>query len=58
MAVVPAQKGADKALDRFLSWDEMSQLLRLLNVADIASPINPDFSRLIKLCLYTGGQRP
>lgn len=58
VAVVPAQKGADKALDRFLSWDELAQLLRLLNVTDIACPINPDFSRLALLCLYTGGQRP
>lgn len=58
VAVVPAQKGADKALDRFLSWDELAQLLRLLNVPDIACPINPDFSRLTRLCLHTGGQRP
>lgn len=58
VTVVPAQKGADKALDRFLSWDELAQLLLLLNVTDIACPINPDFSRLARLCLYTGGQRP
>lgn len=58
VTVVPAQKGADKALDRFLSWDELAQLLLLLNVSDIACPINPDFSRLARLCLYTGGQRP
>nr|MBG6241215.1 DUF4102 domain-containing protein [Candidatus Symbiopectobacterium sp. Dall1.0] len=58
VSVVPAQKGADKALDRFLSWDELTQLLRLLNVDDIACPINPNFSRLALLCLYTGGQRP
>ena len=58
VAVVPAQKGADKALDRFLSWDELAQLLLLLNVSDITCPINPDFSRLARLCLYTGGQRP
>ncbi|MCL2892513.1 tyrosine-type recombinase/integrase [Brenneria tiliae] len=58
VAVVPAQKGADKALDRFLSWDEVAQLLWLLNVPDIACPINPDFSRLTRLCLHTGGQRP
>ncbi|KGA40733.1 tyrosine-type recombinase/integrase [Pectobacterium odoriferum] len=58
VSVVPAQKGADKALDRFLSWDELTQLLQLLNVDDIACPINPDFSRLALLCLYTGGQRP
>ncbi|MCA7012480.1 site-specific integrase [Dickeya dadantii] len=58
VAVVPAQKGADKALDRFLSWDELARLLSLLNVTDIASPINPDFSRLTRLCLHTAGQRP
>ncbi|MEQ9910936.1 tyrosine-type recombinase/integrase [Pectobacterium polaris] len=58
VAVVPAQRGADKALDRFLSWDEVAQLLLLLNVPDIACPMNPDFSRLALLCLHTGGQRP
>ncbi|WJY16322.1 integrase arm-type DNA-binding domain-containing protein [Pectobacteriaceae bacterium CE90] len=58
VSVVPAQKGADKALDRFLTWDELTQLLQLLDVSDIVCPINPDFARLALLCLYTGGQRP
>ncbi|MDX6915681.1 integrase arm-type DNA-binding domain-containing protein [Pectobacterium carotovorum] len=58
VSVVPAQKGADKALDRFLSWDELSRLLLLLNAPEGICPINSDYSRLALLCLYTCGQRP
>lgn len=58
VAVIPAQRGVDKALDRFLTWSEMAELLRLLDTQPIALPINPDFTELLKLCIYTAGQRP
>lgn len=58
VSVVPAQKGADKALDRFLSWSELTKLIELINVADDECPINPCYGRLLMLCIHTGGQRP
>lgn len=58
VAVIPAQRGVDKALDRFLSWDELAELLRLLNAPPIALQINLDFAELLKLCIHTAGQRP
>lgn len=58
VSVIPPQKRVDKALDRFLSWDELSQLLRLLSVTESACPIHPDFAQLTLLCIFSGGQRP
>jgi integrase len=58
VAVIPAQRGVDKALDRFLSWDELAELLRLLDAPPIALEINLDFAELLKLCIHTAGQRP
>ncbi|WP_232326185.1 tyrosine-type recombinase/integrase [Xenorhabdus hominickii] len=58
VTVVPRQEGADKALDRFLSWDEMKSILDLFQVSPAACPINPDYGRLLLLCIFTGGQRP
>ncbi|WP_243677238.1 tyrosine-type recombinase/integrase [Sodalis glossinidius] len=58
VSVIPPQKRVDKALDRFLSWEELSELLRLLSVTESACPIHPDFAQLTMLCIFTGGQRP
>lgn len=58
VAVVPRQKGADKALDRFLSWDELKHLLELFNKPSNECPINPDYARLFLFCVYAAGQRP
>lgn len=58
VSVIPPQKRADKALDRFLSWGELSELLRLLTVPESACPIHPDFAQLLLLCIFSAGQRP
>ncbi|MBN6367480.1 tyrosine-type recombinase/integrase [Providencia rettgeri] len=58
VAVVPRQKGADKALDRFLSWDELKHLLESFNKPSNECPINPDYARLFLFCVYAAGQRP
>lgn len=56
--MVPRQEGADIALDRFLSWDEMKDLLSIFQVSVKDSPIAPDYCRLLLLCVFTAGQRP
>ncbi|HGJ5864265.1 MAG TPA: tyrosine-type recombinase/integrase [Arsenophonus nasoniae] len=58
VTVVPSQRGADKALDRFLSWKELRILLETINVPAEACPLNPDYAQLLMLCIFTGGQRP
>ncbi|EPJ3802172.1 tyrosine-type recombinase/integrase [Morganella morganii] len=58
VSVVPRQEGADIALDRFLSWDEMKDLLSIFQVSVKDSPIAPDYCRLLLLCVFTAGQRP
>ncbi|HCT8187721.1 TPA: site-specific integrase [Morganella morganii] len=58
VSVVPRQEGADIALDRFLSWDEMKDLLSIFKVSIKDSPIIPDYCRLLLLCVFTAGQRP
>ncbi len=58
VSVVPRQEGADIALDRFLSWDEMKDLLSIFQVSVKDSPITPDYCRLLLLCVFTAGQRP
>ncbi|MDC7861226.1 tyrosine-type recombinase/integrase [Pantoea ananatis] len=58
VSVIPSQRGADKALDRFLSWDELRLLLEHVNKHPYAVEMNPDFAQLTKLCIWTGGQRP
>lgn len=58
VTVVPRQKGVDKALDRFLSWDELKLLLELFNKPSIDCPINSDYARLFLFCVYSAGQRP
>ncbi|EBI4085461.1 site-specific integrase [Salmonella enterica] len=55
---IPKQAGAETVGERFLSWDELGELINALNVPDSICPINPNFARLILLCIYTGGQRP
>ncbi|MBD2780347.1 tyrosine-type recombinase/integrase [Xenorhabdus szentirmaii] len=58
VTIVPRQEGADRALDRFLSWDEMKEILKLFRISSTIFPIHPDYGRLILLCIFTGGQRP
>ncbi|NRN30663.1 tyrosine-type recombinase/integrase [Photorhabdus heterorhabditis] len=58
VAVVPRQEGADKALDRFLSWNELHNLFELIQAPDAACPMNPDYAQLLLLCIFSGGQRP
>ncbi|CEF31462.1 tyrosine-type recombinase/integrase [Xenorhabdus nematophila] len=58
VTIVPRQEGADRALDRFLSWDEMKAILELFQVSRTIFPINPDYGRLLLLCIFTAGQRP
>ncbi|MBD1229012.1 tyrosine-type recombinase/integrase [Xenorhabdus griffiniae] len=58
VTVVPRQEGVDKALDRFLSWDEIKSILKLFRVSASIFPIHPDYGRLLLLCIFTGGQRP
>lgn len=58
VSVIPSQRGADKALDRFLSWEELRLLLEHVNKHPFAVEMNPDFAELVKLCIWTGGQRP
>jgi len=58
VSVVPRQRGADKALDRFLSWEELKELLKLIKVSANFCPMNPDFSQLLQICIFSAGQRP
>lgn len=58
VSVVPRQKSADKALDRFLSWDELKYLLDLFSRPSNECPINPDYARLFLFCVHSAGQRP
>lgn len=58
VSVVPAQRGVDKALDRFLTWDELSELLDILHRPASSVPMNSDFAQLLLCCIHTAGQRP
>ncbi|MNR98869.1 Prophage CP4-57 integrase [compost metagenome] len=52
---IPKQKAAERVGDRFLSWSETRQLLD-----DMEQPtsLGPTLRSLIRLCFFTGGQRP
>ncbi|CAI1771532.1 Prophage CP4-57 integrase [Serratia quinivorans] len=56
VSVVPDQPGSSRALDRFLSWDEIAKVLAIVRSGE--SQLKPDLERLLLICLYTGGQRP
>jgi len=58
VSVVPAQRGVDKALDRFLPWEELSELLDILHRPASSVPMNSDFAQLLLCCIHTAGQRP
>ncbi|EAB6210176.1 site-specific integrase [Salmonella enterica] len=59
VSVVPAQRGVDKALDRFLRWDELAELLDILHRPASSVPImSSDFVQLLLCCIHTAGQRP
>lgn len=52
---IPKQKAAERVGERFLSWSETRQLLD-----DMEQPtsLGPTLRNLIRLCFFTGGQRP
>ena len=52
---IPKQKAAERVGERFLSWSETRQLLD-----DMEQPtsLGPTLRSLIRLCFFTGGQRP
>ncbi|MGL4860557.1 MAG: tyrosine-type recombinase/integrase [Enterobacteriaceae bacterium] len=56
VAVVPKQKGTEKAGDRYLSWKELKCLLGELSKDDCGMPF--DCVMLTLLCIFTAGQRP
>ncbi|OCA55126.1 putative prophage CPS-53 integrase [Photorhabdus namnaonensis] len=58
VGVVPRQEGVDKALDRFLSWEELRDLFELIQVHPATCPINPNYAQLLLLCIFSAGQRP
>lgn len=55
VGAIPKQKAAECVGERFLSWSETRQLLD-----DMEQPMNlgPTLRSLIRLCFFTGGQRP
>lgn len=55
VSAIPKQKAAERVGERFLSWDETRQLLD-----DMEQPasLGPTLRSLIRLCFFTGGQRP
>lgn len=57
-SVVPKQAGAEKALDRFLTWHELGELILECNKPDVECTLPPDHALLTLLCIFTGGQRP
>lgn len=58
VSVVPRQEGCDKALDRFLTWDELKSLILECSKEEPEMYLTFDFAMLLLLCLFTGGQRP
>ncbi|GJA10560.1 MULTISPECIES: tyrosine-type recombinase/integrase [Aeromonas] len=55
VGAIPKQKAAERVGERFLSWGEARQLLD-----DMEQPtsLGPTLRSLIRLCFFTGGQRP
>jgi integrase len=58
VTVIPKQRGVEKALDRFLSWNELKTLMDSLALNGDECPINHNFARLALLCIHSCGQRP
>ncbi|MBK0633394.1 tyrosine-type recombinase/integrase [Klebsiella aerogenes] len=58
VSCIPKQRGAEKALDRYLSWDELKTVIESFSLDDNKLPINHNYARLALLCIYSGGQRP
>ncbi|CAM3548247.1 site-specific integrase [Yersinia entomophaga] len=58
VTVVPLQAGASKALDRFLSWDELATLVTECRKSVLGCALPSDHAQLVLLCIFTGGQRP
>jgi integrase len=55
VAYIPKQKSAERIGTRFLSEIELKRLLKLLDKNENISEFS---ANLIKLCIYSGGQRP
>lgn len=55
VAAIPKQKAAERVGERFLTWSEARQLLN-----DMGQPtaLGLTLRSLIRLCFFTGGQRP
>ncbi|WP_226968394.1 tyrosine-type recombinase/integrase [Yersinia frederiksenii] len=58
VTVVPPQAGASRALDRFLSWDELHALVVECRKSALGCSLPTDHAQLVLLCIFTGGQRP
>ncbi|MGF1694762.1 integrase arm-type DNA-binding domain-containing protein [Vibrio kyushuensis] len=58
ISAIPKQTYADKAGDRFLSIEELIQLLYDMNNRYHDLKLAPSTRRFIRLCFYLGGQRP
>jgi integrase len=58
VTVIPKQRDVEKALDRFLSWEELKEFIRHLSSDRENCHINHGYANLALLCIYSGGQRP
>lgn len=58
VTLIPKQRGAEKALDRFLSWEELRDFIASISADIEQCPMKPNYARLALLCIMTGGQRP
>ncbi|MDM7861904.1 site-specific integrase [Alteromonas sp. ASW11-36] len=52
---IPKQISAETVGERYLDRDELAYLLKLLSVNSGFSPVT---ANILKLCIFTGGQRP
>lgn len=55
VAAIPKQKAAERVGERFLTWAETRQLL---NDMEKSTSLGLTLRCLIRLCFFTGGQRP
>ncbi|GEM78503.1 tyrosine-type recombinase/integrase [Vibrio superstes] len=58
VSAIPVQTAADKPGDHFLSFDELFKLLDDMDHRFDDLRLRQTTRNLIKVCLYTGGQRP
>ncbi|MGV7078430.1 tyrosine-type recombinase/integrase [Testudinibacter sp. P80/BLE/0925] len=58
VTIVPQQRGASRALDRYLSWKELFVLINETQKPAKELRMSYTLSRLIALCIFSCGQRP